>query len=340
MVQKVYICSWNFILEMKRFFLAIMAALVCQGAFSQQIRTNYRSNGFTHISTDYEAIKLADVPAEVRLELVGLKDGSSMYLLYINLIQKTAVVTPKGVKMSATLNGGNFVRLDQIGQDSATKRRREDGLFVNRLKYAAEPADIEKLTQGVKSIDLVTGWNPDDYVQASFPADELAKLLKAHCGAIVKASDNTIELSTTIGNRTDNANSILTTSNPVVARGEKLDYNVILSHLFYKNTGLEDLDLAVVIGTSAKHHIPLDAPVKFTLRDGSSIDLIQTRDDVNFFYVYPSLEDLYRMVDVGVAGITIECEDGTLQDTIPASSEDFTAAVAQQLNLLLSISPR
>jgi hypothetical protein len=76
------------------------------------------------------------------------------------------------------------------------------------------------------------------------------------------------------------------------------------------------------------------------LRDGSSIDLIQTRDDFNFFYVYPSLEDLYRMVGVGVAGITIECEDGTLKDTIPASSEDFTAAVSQQLNLLLSVSSR
>lgn len=325
---------------MKKFFLAIIAALLCQAAFSQQIRTNYRSNGFTHISTDYEGIKLADIPAQVRLELVGLRDGSSMYLLYINLIQKESVVTPKGVKMSATLPSGKFVRLDQIGEDSATKRRRDDGMFVNRLKYAAEPADIEKLAMGVKSIDLVTGWNPDDYVQATFSSDEFAQLIKSHCEAIVKASEKTLELSASIGTRKDNANSIFTASNPVVARGKNLDYNVILSHLYYKNTGEEDLDLAVVIGTSAKHHIPYDSPVKFTLCDGSSIDLIQTRDDVNFFYVYPSLEDLYRMVGVGVAAITIECEDGTLQDTIPVSSEDFTTAVSQQLNLLLSISPR
>ena len=151
---------------MKKVLLSILAALVCCSAFSQQIRTNYRSGGFTHISTDYEDIKLADIPSEMRVELVGLPDGSSMYLLYINLIQKEAVVTPKGVKMSATLPSGKFIRLDQIGQDSATKRRREDGLFVNRLKYAAEPADIEKMIHGVKSIDLVTGWNPDDYVPA------------------------------------------------------------------------------------------------------------------------------------------------------------------------------
>ena len=325
---------------MKRVLLSILAAAMCCSAFSQQIRTNYRSGGFTHISTEYQPLELSNIPSEIRVELVGLPDGSSMYLLYINLIQKEAVVTPKGVKMSATLPSGKFVRLDQIGQDSATKRRREDGTFLNRLKYAAEPSDIEKLIKGVKSIDLVTGWNPDDYVQASFPSDEFAKLLKSHCEAILKASDTTVELSATIGARTDNANSILTTSNPIMARGSSMDYNVILSHLYYKNTGNEDLDLAVVLGTSAKHHIPYDAPVVFTLRDGSSISLIQTRDDVNFFYVYPSLEELQRMAQTGVSSITIESEDGTVTDTIPASGEDFSSAVNQQLQLLLSVSPR
>ena len=325
---------------MKRVFLSFLAALLCCSAFSQQVRTNYRSGGFTHISTDYEAIQLADVPSEMRVELVGFPDGSSIYLLYINLIQKEAVVTPKGVKMSATLPGGKFVRLDQIGQDSATKRRREDGLFLNRLKYAAEPQDMEKMVMGVKSIDLVTGWDPDDYVQASFASDEFAKLLKSHCEAILKASESTIELTASIGGRTDSANSILTTTNPIVAHGQNLDYNVILSHLYYKNTGMEDLDLAVVIGTSAKHHIPIDSPVVFTLRDGSEISLLQTRDDNNFIYVYPSLDDFYKMAYTGVQAISIECEDGILKDTIPASGEDFTAAVSQQLNLLLSVSPR
>ena len=325
---------------MKRAFLSILAALVCCSAFSQQVRTNYRSGGFTHISTEYEAFKLADVPSEVRVELVGFPDGSSMYLLYINLIQKESVVAPKGVKMSATLPGGKFLRLEQIGQDSATKRRLEDGTFLNRLKYAAEPSDMEKMVCGVKSIDLVTGWNPDDYVQASFAQDEFAKLLKSHCEAILKAADSTIDLTATIASHTDNAGSVLTAANPIVARGSSLDYNVLLSHLYYKNSGKEDLDLAVVIGTNSKHHIPYDAPVKFILRDGSEINLIQTRDDYNFFYVYPSLEDMHRIADIGVAFISIQCEDGTLQDTIPASNEDFSSAVGQQLQLLLSISPR
>jgi len=325
---------------MKKVFISILAALMCCSAFSQQIRTNYRSDGFTHISTDYESIKLADIPSLVKVEYVGLPDGSSVYLLYINLVQKEAVSAPKGVKLSATLPGGKFVRLDQIGQDSATKRRMEDGNFLNRLKYALETSDMEKLTRGVKSIDVVTGWNPEDYIQASFEDDQFAKLLSSHCSAIVKASEKTIDLTASVASYTDNANSIMTASNPIVARGQNMDYNVILSHLYYKNTSEEDVDLAFVIGTSEKYHIPYDSAVKFTLKDGYEINLMQARDDINFVYVYPSMEDIYKMAQVGIASITINHEDGTVTDTIPESKEDFSAAVNQQLQLLLSMSPR
>ena len=319
----------NFYSRMKRFILASAAALLCCSAFSQQIRTNYRSGGFTHISTDYQDIKLAEVPSRMRVELVGLPDGSSFYVIYMNLLQKETVVAPKGVKMSATLPGGKFVRLEQIGQNAA-----------NKLKYAAEPADMEKLVRGVKSVDIVTGWNPDDFIQASFPSDEFAKLLKSHCDAIVSASSKTIELTATLASYTDNANSVMTAANPIVARGKGLDYNVILSHLYYKDSGEEDVDLAFVVGSTEKYHFPIDSPVRFTLRDGSVISLLQARDDINFIYVYPSMEDLYRMADIGIASISIEYEDGTLEDTIPASDEDFSAALGQQLQLLLSISGR
>lgn len=318
----------------------ILAALICCSAIGQNIRTNYRSAGFTHISTDFEDITLDNVPSLARVELVGLPDGSSFYMLYLYLIQKEASAVPKGVKMSATLPGGKFVRLSQIGQDSPTKKRLEDGTFINRLKYAAEPKDMEKMIRGVKSIDIVTGWNPDDYIQASFPGDEFAKLLKSHCEAILKASESTIDLSATVASHKENAGSIMTSANPIVARGGSMDYNVLLSHLYYKNTGFEDIDLAFVIGTEGKHHIPYDAPVTFTLRDGSVITLPQTRDDINFVYLFPGLEDYRKMVDIGIASISIQCEDGILEDTIPASDEDFSAAINQQLNLLLSISGR
>ena len=317
------------IFTMKKAFLTILAALICLGAGAQQVRTNYRSGGFTHISTEFQAIKLADVPAMARVELVRLPDESSVYLIYLDLVQKEPVIAPKGVKLSATLSSGKFVRLDQIGQGQP-----------GRLKYAAEPADMDLLCRGIKSVDIVTGWNPDDYIQASFQADELAKLLKSHCEAITAALGSTIELTATVSGRTENLNSVMTSANPIVARGETMDYNVLLSHLYYKNTGEEDLDLAFVLGTTQKYHVPYDAKVRFTLRDGSVITLAQTRDDVNFVYVYPSVDELRRIAGVGVTAISIDCEDGTVEDTIPASDEDFSTAVNQQLQLLLSLSSK
>lgn len=328
---------------MKRFILLFLAFSVTVHAFAQEIRTNYRSGGITHISTDYESISLEGTPAEIRVELAGFPDGGTMYLLYLNLWQKTAVNVPKGVKMAVNLQGGKMVRLEQLGQDSATKRRLENGLYLNRLKYAAEAADMEKMVKGIKSVDIITGWDPDDYVQATFAENELGDLLQRHCAAILKAADHTIELKAKLSGYTENLNSTLSTANPLVARGKKYDYNLILTHLYYKNTNSEDLDLAFAIGSASgeRYHFTLDTPVRFTLSDGSVITLPQTRDDENFVCVYPSLEELFRMANTGVKGISANAENGVFSDEfLPREDGSFTfsEAVNQELQLLLSVS--
>lgn len=327
---------------------AILLALTALGlsliSSAQTVRTNYRAGGITHISTEYEELSLGEVPAQVRVELAGFQDGSTLYLLYINLVQKNATAVPKGVKMAVNLQGGKLIRLEQIGEDSATKRRQDNGLFLNRLKYAAEASDMEKMVRsGIKSLDIITGWNPEDYLPVNFDKNQLGELLKRHCEAILKAADTTIELEATLSGYTENTNSILTTANPLVARGASFDYNLLLSHLYYKNNNEEDLDLAFVIGTKEQYHIPYDAAVRFMLNDGTVIGLLQTRDDVNFVYVYPTLEDLNRMVTVGIKTLSIDYEGGILTDTFPAREDgglSFSEAVNQELQLLLSLSSR
>lgn len=329
---------------MKKAILFALALFLGFSAIAQTIRTNYRLDGKTHISTDYEDIQLDAVPAQIRVELAGFPDGSTLYLVYVNLQQKTSTVVPRGVKMAATLKNGKLVRMEQIGDDSPTKKRQDNGLFLNRLKYAVESPDMEKLVRGIKSIDIITGWNPDDYLQASFANNELGDLLKRHCETILKASEHTVELKQAeLASYTENLNSILSATDPVVGRGENYDYNILLSHLYYKNNNQEDLDLAFVIGTQEKFHIPYDAAVRFMLNDGSVIGLLQTRDDVNFVYVYPTLEDLSRMVTVGIKTLSVDYEDGILTDNFPPREDDsytFSEAINQQLQLLLAVSPR
>jgi hypothetical protein len=328
---------------MKKLLVLAVAALAALSLQAQEIRTNYRSEGMTHISTDYELLEAGNVPVWTRVELVGFPDGSTLYVLYMNLEQKNATAVPKGVKMAVTLSNGKIVRLEQIGQDSATKRRLDNGLFWNRLKYAVEAEDMEKMVRGIKSVDIVTGWNPDDYIQANFADDALGSLLKRHCEAILKAADNTIDLQATLAGHTDNLNSIMNTANPVVGKGDRFLYNIILSLLYYKNTNTEDIDLAFMLGTQDSYHFEYDAAVRFTLKDGSVIELKQTRDDVNFIYVFPSLEDLRRMAE-GIESLSLVHENGVVVETFTQPLEEgefsFADAVNQQLQLLLSLSER
>ena len=321
---------------MKKLAIAALALLATLTAQAQQIRGNYRVEGITHIATEAEPLAFGSIPGQVRTEQVTFKDGSSLYLLYITVepVTKASTAAPKGVKMAVTLSDGKLMRLEQMGQYPASTK-------FTQLKYAVEPSDFEKLTAGIKAVDIITGWDPEDYIQATFTADELGSLLKRQAEAIAKASDRTVDIQATLAERQENLTSVLTTTNPLVGRGTHFDYNILLSHLLYKNTGGEDFDLYFVIGTKEQFHIPFDSSVRFQLADGSTIGLLQARDDVNFVLVYPSLEDVRRMVEVGITGLTIDCEDSTLEDTF-APREDgeytFSEALAQELQLIFYVS--
>lgn len=317
---------------MKKLLLTLAALAGVLSLSAQQIRTNYRSGGITHISTVPESCQ----DFEARVEKVGFEDGSSMYQLFIDLRQKTAFTAPKGVKMTATLPGGAFVRADQIGSDNPTKSRLEDGLYLNRLRYALEPEDMEKLLKGVKDLELAIGWDPEDYLQYNFQDDAFSALLKRHCEAIEKATSGTIDLTAEPAGRIDQKGSIMTAANPLVADGKRFKYNIILSHLYYKTTAAEDIDLAFQLGTEKKYTILTDSPVTFVLEDGQEITLPQTRDETNFLYLYPSMDQLRELAYGHIESLRIETEDGTLTDAI--LDDSFSKAVNQQYQLLMSLS--
>ena len=181
---------------MKKLAILAFALLTCAALQAQQVRSNYRTDGMTHIATQAESLSFGNVPGKTSVELVGFPDGSTLYLLYITLepAKKASTAAPKGVKMAVNLTGGKLVRLEQIGQYPASSK-------ITQLKYAVESADMEKMVRGIKSVDIVTGWDPDDYVQATFANDELGALLKRHCEAILKASEKTVEFKATLADR-------------------------------------------------------------------------------------------------------------------------------------------
>lgn len=343
---------------MKKWILLAATALLTASLTAQPVRTCYQSGDITHISTEYEDLPCSGAgvsAARLRLERAGFQDGTALYVLYLKLEQEAKVTAPKGVKLTAHLPGGKFVRLEQMGQDAALRGRLENGLFLNRFKYPVSEEDLDLLRSGVGSVEVVTGWGPDDVVSLTFQDNAFSSLLDRLSAVVADASAVPAPLlDGTLAGYADNANTVMVTAEARVARGERYLYNIILSYLYYKNTDDEDVDLAFMIGTEDTHTILQDTPVRFTLRDGSVIELPQTRDDDNFVYLYPTLDELRRMASVGISALSIATENGLLEDSFPATTAlpgwaasssasgvppVFSTVLATQLQLLLSASP-
>ena len=84
--------------------------------------------------------------------------------------------------------------------------------------------------------------------------------------------------------------------------------------------------------------MPLDGEVVFTLSDGSTLSLPQTRDEINFVYLYPSMSDV-RKLSEGVTAVHIPLAEGALEDQF-TPGEGLAEAINAQYQTLLSISPR
>ena len=324
-----------------RLLLAGLAALLCLSAQAAgPLRYQYKNKGISHVSADYDLVSVGDTPFWVRTESVVFPDGTAAWLLYLNIEGAKPLSVPKGVKMAATLGSGKLLRLEQIGTDSATKRaltRGKERYYLNRLKYMVEPAEMTSLCAGVRSLDIVTGWDPDDYLQVSFPGDEFAKVLSAQV-SVVMAAGKPAELSGEIARYADSNNSLMVVARPEAVKGASMAYNVGLTYLYYKHSDKEDFDLSVQVGTDREYRIPLESEVVFQLGDGSRVSLRQTRDEVNRLFLYPSVEEIRRMTDAGVRSLTFQTESGSAGDTF--DGRVFSEALGRQYQLLMSVSPK
>ena len=72
---------------MKKTILTLTALAAALTLSAQEIRTNYRSEGMTHISTEAEPCQ----DFTVRVERVGFPDESTIYQLFIDFRRYTFV---------------------------------------------------------------------------------------------------------------------------------------------------------------------------------------------------------------------------------------------------------
>ena len=331
---------------MKRFGPALLAFFLVPAFLqAQEIRYNYRNGGITRVSTEYELVTTGEAdqhPTWVRLEYVRFKDGTVSYILYMNFEEKTAVNIPKGVRMAATLADGKLVRGEQSYAQKGNKRAFTSGkgrVYWNRAQYMFDEADVKKMIKGIKELDVITGWNPDDYLQIKYSDNQLGKVLAAHYAAIGAALGASVGISADgILDYANNSTSITIKARPSVAAGAQYKYNVAITYLYYKNTNTEDIDLEFQLGTQKEIRIHYATPVVIELCDAEKIVLSQSREDVSRVMCYPTLAQVRKMIAKGVKSVTYTTEDGSVTDTFSGSS--FTDAVSKGYQTVMSVAER
>lgn len=324
---------------MKRFLiaLAVSAALLAPRASAEEIlRSSYRYNGYTYVSSELAEIP-CDRPFWERLEYVVFPDNTYAYVLHINFEGKTGYNIPKGVKMAVTTTDGKIVRADQIvaGTNRSFEPEGRGKVYWSDAQYLFTEADLTRILGGIKSLDVITGWEPDDYFQVNFKDGTFAETLSAQYEAIKAAPLPEDEVdSGDIVRYADNNASITVLTRAQVAKGEEFLYNVALNYLFYKNSNKEDYDLNFMLGADEAYDIPVGTPVVFTLADGSTVALAQEREQAGVVYCYPTADQVKALCG-GVQSVSIALEGGNLDDTFVDDS--FSAAVGRLYRTLMAV---
>ena len=326
---------------MKRILFAAVALLtlaLAPASAQEELRSYYSFNGYTYTSGELEKVA-CDHPFYLRLERVSFPDNTYAFLMHINYEDKVAYDIPRGAKMAFTTADGKIVRAEQVGPGNGEHRAftNADGkrVYWNKGQYMITEDELVKLLPGVKSIDVITGWDPDDYFQTGFKNDELARALDRQYQVIREVQGPAVEVQQEdIANYADSNNSLTVLTQAHVARGDKMPYNVSVNYLYYKESNKEDFDVNFMLGTELQYLIPVDSRVCFTLADGSTLTLQQQRDAYNTVYLYPTPQQA-KALRSGVTALSVETEEETLSDTF--SNDEFSAVINQLYNTLMAV---
>ena len=332
---------------MKNFFVALLAlSLFPLLAFSQELRYNYKTGGITRVSTEYEFVQTGEGdqhPLWMRLEYVKFKDGSVSYVLYLNFEEKKAVNIPKGVRIAVTpSDGGKIINADQMYVQKGNKHAFTSGkgrVYWNRAQYMFDAPDMQRMVKGVKALDVITGWNAEDYLQIQYSSNQLGKALASHYNAVNAAASSAVAIAASGILDYDSKPTALTIkAKPNVATGGTFKYNVAVTYLYYKGTNTEDVELEFQIGTEKEYRIHLSTPVVFELGGGEKLVLEQAREDISRVVVYPTLAQVRKMMAKGVRAVTYTTSEGAFTDTFSGAS--YTEALSKGYQTVMSVAER
>ena len=323
-------------------FVAALLMLAIPSGAQNLLRHNYKYNGYTRVRTERVWIangKSDSHPFWMSLEYVLFPDGKSdAWIIELDFEEASSVNIPKGVNLGITLSDNKVVISKQMEAPSGDKRAfvnsSDKRVYWNVGKYLYETADFNRLLSGVKSIDVATGWNPDSYIQKSFPNDEFSASLRKLAETVKKAGKPSGELVDNVARYADNNSSKTVVSKTLQVEGASLVSGVNVNYIYYKSSNKEDYDLSIRLNDDAKRLLGYDVPVTFTFADGSILELKQQRDTYNEVILYPTADQLKKLFS-GVRKMSIATEAGNYTETF--AGDAFSSVIESIYNSLQTV---
>lgn len=327
---------------MKR-ILSITAAVLMLSSIAMDAQTglryNYRKNKLVYTGTDrvrVDAPAPKDLPVHVKLSRVLFDDGQPVYIIRLDFEDVSAWKMPVNAPLTIVTKSGRQVLLknsaDSPNLVAPQGFRNESGktVFLNYGEYYLEEADMQKLDEGIVSIDATKRWSSDGSIKISYKGNEFGNALSSQYKAIKSAPVPTSDLGSNLRSLQDQRGSRLVETNTVKVSG---GLAVSMVYLYYANSNSESIDLNLSLEGST---VPFTSGIRIVTGKGETIMLKQEKDlPAGKVICYPSLEQV-RMMSEGVARMSIQTTSGEI--TIAFPSDEFGRTVKELYNSLMTVS--
>lgn len=282
------------------------------------VRYAYYHNGYAYVSTERETVPGTDFT--VRLEKITLPGGSIAYRMELRF--PGALQFMKGTSFSAMTTAGRVVRAEQLSADKK-----------NLAQYLFEEEDIRRLASGVTALEAAYNWTPDGFLSYSFKENEFGSVLTRELATLRRTPTPAVEIGDRVARYAPQATSTI-----IEARADTFpSASCQLRYIWYPSSGKEDFDLTFRLnGDCAADVILYDAPVVFTLSDGTSVTLPQRQAARGTLILYPTADELRALLRRDIRSVGYTSEAGVSRSL---SFEGLTPALSLQYNALLMVAP-
>jgi len=297
-----------------------MAAMMCLsvGANAQDLlRYNYKKNGYTYTGAERQRVE-GSTPMMLKLNRIIFPEGDKIYKLRVDFEDASAWKVPKNADFKATTSSGRTVLLtNEADEPTAVSpngfNKNGKKVFWNYAEYYMEQADLDKMLEGVTSVEATKRFSSDGKINVSYKNNEFTSALKKEYEAIKNAPAPTTELGKHLKSVSDQNNNRLLETEQVSVSSQVA---VALVYLYYAESNSENYDLNLYLqGTT----VPYGNSITMTTPSGNMVFSQEKDLAAGRAICYPTIDQLKAMCK-GVSKITVQTVSGPVTFNVDSAT--------------------